>query len=290
MYSNGFCLHRPTEKTIFIIFMLVVACVSLVLNLLEIYHLGWKKVKQGVTNEFVPDGESLLLGVDKLGDADTIPEHTSGSALECLPMYASVNVVRGGDSEGGAYGPIETSPVVVPFDPDSTPARLKMEVFQPDDYLMEALPTSFYHSGDKASVGSHEQAIEQNWSNMEQELQSLNGKYSPSSFPPPLPSPPTSASSSPQEETLPSLPPGEEHALFPTLPLRTPLSSLSPEEAVVDGEDIALTAPCKLPHDDFTIITRAEMHQPPAVPVIDIRKPSRAKIGGIRARPDDLAV
>ncbi|KAG5852345.1 hypothetical protein ANANG_G00061400 [Anguilla anguilla] len=36
-------ISRPTEKTIFIIFMLVVACVSLLLNLLEIYHLGWKK-------------------------------------------------------------------------------------------------------------------------------------------------------------------------------------------------------------------------------------------------------
>ncbi|XDV30636.1 hypothetical protein PO909_033506 [Leuciscus waleckii] len=47
-------ISRPTEKTIFIIFMLVVACVSLLLNLLEIYHLGWKKVKQGMTNETSP--------------------------------------------------------------------------------------------------------------------------------------------------------------------------------------------------------------------------------------------
>uniref|UniRef100_A0A669EDH9 Gap junction protein n=1 Tax=Oreochromis niloticus TaxID=8128 RepID=A0A669EDH9_ORENI len=52
-------ISRPTEKTIFIIFMLVVACVSLLLNLLEIYHLGWKKVKQGMTNEYAPDRESL---------------------------------------------------------------------------------------------------------------------------------------------------------------------------------------------------------------------------------------
>uniref|UniRef100_A0A8C7BM54 Gap junction protein n=1 Tax=Neovison vison TaxID=452646 RepID=A0A8C7BM54_NEOVI len=35
-------ISRPTEKTIFIIFMLAVACVSLLLNMLEIYHLGWK--------------------------------------------------------------------------------------------------------------------------------------------------------------------------------------------------------------------------------------------------------
>ncbi|XP_062420995.1 gap junction alpha-3 protein isoform X2 [Pungitius pungitius] len=44
-------ISRPTEKTIFIVFMLAVACVSLLLNLLEIYLLGWKKVKQGMSNE-----------------------------------------------------------------------------------------------------------------------------------------------------------------------------------------------------------------------------------------------
>lgn len=41
-------ISRPTEKTVFIIFMLVVACVSLVLNLLEIYHLGFTKCRQGL--------------------------------------------------------------------------------------------------------------------------------------------------------------------------------------------------------------------------------------------------
>uniref|UniRef100_A0A8D3DKF7 Gap junction protein n=1 Tax=Scophthalmus maximus TaxID=52904 RepID=A0A8D3DKF7_SCOMX len=89
-------ISRPTEKTIFIIFMLVVACVSLVLNLLEIYHLGWKKVKQGVSNEFAPDGESLLLGADEPGDAETIPEQNCPTVLDCLPAYASVRVVAGG--------------------------------------------------------------------------------------------------------------------------------------------------------------------------------------------------
>ncbi|XP_010137619.1 PREDICTED: gap junction alpha-3 protein-like [Buceros rhinoceros silvestris] len=45
-------ISRPTEKTIFIIFMLVVASVSLLLNMLEIYHLGWKKLKQGMTSRY----------------------------------------------------------------------------------------------------------------------------------------------------------------------------------------------------------------------------------------------
>ncbi|XP_030055244.1 gap junction alpha-3 protein [Microcaecilia unicolor] len=48
-------ISRPTEKTIFIIFMLVVACLSLFLNMLEIYHLGWNKLKQGMTNWYIHD-------------------------------------------------------------------------------------------------------------------------------------------------------------------------------------------------------------------------------------------
>ncbi|KAM6180373.1 gap junction alpha-3 protein [Erethizon dorsatum] len=49
-------ISRPTEKTIFILFMLAVACASLVLNMLEIYHLGWKKLKRGVTSRLGPTG------------------------------------------------------------------------------------------------------------------------------------------------------------------------------------------------------------------------------------------
>ncbi|XP_061899761.1 gap junction alpha-3 protein-like [Entelurus aequoreus] len=42
-------ISRPTEKTIFIIFMLGVASVSLLLNIIEIYHLGYTKCRQGIT-------------------------------------------------------------------------------------------------------------------------------------------------------------------------------------------------------------------------------------------------
>lgn len=41
-------ISRPTEKTIFIIFMLAVACVSLLLNMVEMYHLGFTKCHQGL--------------------------------------------------------------------------------------------------------------------------------------------------------------------------------------------------------------------------------------------------
>ncbi|XP_030217157.1 gap junction alpha-3 protein-like [Gadus morhua] len=41
-------ISRATEKTIFILFMLVVACVSLLLNLVEICHLGFTKFQKGL--------------------------------------------------------------------------------------------------------------------------------------------------------------------------------------------------------------------------------------------------
>ncbi|XP_067889015.1 gap junction protein alpha 8 paralog b isoform X2 [Heterodontus francisci] len=38
-------VSRPTEKTVFVVFMLAVASVSLFLNFIEISHLGWKKIR-----------------------------------------------------------------------------------------------------------------------------------------------------------------------------------------------------------------------------------------------------
>lgn len=44
-------MSRPTEKNVFIIFMLVVAGVSLLLSVLELYHLGWKSVRRCARNK-----------------------------------------------------------------------------------------------------------------------------------------------------------------------------------------------------------------------------------------------
>lgn len=254
--------------------MLVVACVSLVLNLLEIYHLGWRKVKQGVTNEFVPDSQSLLRA-GQPGEAETIPEQTSPPALDSLPSYAGMNVGGGGAAEEGAYNPIEPPLAVM-----SLPTRLEMDgpAFHPDDFLLEAPPTPFCHSDDGYGRPTE---TEQNWRNIALELQGLNRRKS--SYPPP-----TTSSSSPREETNPLLPQGEQHSTFPTLPRHTPLYALTVKEAA--EENPVATAPCVVPHDDFTVVTRAEMHWPPATAATDNQKPSRSSKYSNRARPDDLAV
>ncbi|XP_041806359.1 gap junction protein, alpha 5a isoform X2 [Chelmon rostratus] len=46
-------MSRPTEKNVFIIFMLVVAGVSLLLSVLELYHLGWKSIRRCVRNKVI---------------------------------------------------------------------------------------------------------------------------------------------------------------------------------------------------------------------------------------------
>ncbi|XP_016335585.1 gap junction alpha-10 protein [Sinocyclocheilus anshuiensis] len=53
-------VSRPTEKNIFMIFMLVIAGVSLFLNFLEIFHLGVKQIKQAIYgSKYIGDEESI---------------------------------------------------------------------------------------------------------------------------------------------------------------------------------------------------------------------------------------
>uniref|UniRef100_A0A8C1DUI1 Gap junction protein n=1 Tax=Cyprinus carpio carpio TaxID=630221 RepID=A0A8C1DUI1_CYPCA len=52
-------ISRPTEKTIFMVFMIVIGGVSLFLNLLEISHLGVRKIKQTLSGLQLVEDDSL---------------------------------------------------------------------------------------------------------------------------------------------------------------------------------------------------------------------------------------
>ncbi|XP_049458946.1 gap junction alpha-9 protein-like [Epinephelus fuscoguttatus] len=45
-------VSRPTEKTVFMVFMQGIACISLFLSLLEIMHLAYKRVKKGILSYY----------------------------------------------------------------------------------------------------------------------------------------------------------------------------------------------------------------------------------------------
>ncbi|CAL8285574.1 unnamed protein product [Lota lota] len=53
-------ISRPTEKTIFMAFMFVIAAVSLFLNLLEIFHLGVRKIRQTLYGDKYSEEDSLI--------------------------------------------------------------------------------------------------------------------------------------------------------------------------------------------------------------------------------------
>ncbi|CDQ60593.1 unnamed protein product [Oncorhynchus mykiss] len=148
-------ISRPTEKTIFIIFMLVVACLSLLLNLLEIYHLGWKKVKQGMVT---PD-HALLPRSDGVGpESMTSASRTALPNLNYPPMYTDVT------AGSGAFLP----PMA-----EASPAEFKM------DPLQEEPSSSYYMS----SNNNHRLTTQQNWANLATEQQTREMKATSSSSP-----------------------------------------------------------------------------------------------------------
>ncbi|XP_062862672.1 gap junction alpha-3 protein [Trichomycterus rosablanca] len=152
-------ISRPTEKTIFIIFMLVVACVSLVLNLVEIYHLGWKKVKQGMTNGYVPESFANNNAVE-IESMPTAPR-TALATLSYPPKYHEVATGSGTFLQPGSA---------------SSTAEFKINPLHKEQ-------TAFY-------ISNHRLAAEQNWANLATEQQTMEKKG-----PAPSPSYATSTSS-----------------------------------------------------------------------------------------------
>ncbi|XP_075040567.1 gap junction alpha-3 protein-like [Mixophyes fleayi] len=75
-------ISRPTEKTIFIMFMLVVACLSLLLNLIEIYYLGFTKCRQGLAGAHCESGPKLPVKTGTITHTHIIPHYPHFSPSE----------------------------------------------------------------------------------------------------------------------------------------------------------------------------------------------------------------
>ncbi|XP_069828141.1 gap junction alpha-3 protein [Dendropsophus ebraccatus] len=143
-------ISRPTEKTIFIIFMLVVACVSLLLNMLEIYHLGWKKLKQGMTNRYVPD-----------------PACNKADPPSPLPRTAPPSM---------AFPPYYTDAAASPPTMQHVYARSPLSDFKMASFAEEAIDPSYF----SGHLDHHALATEQNWANLAVERERKPGSSSAS--------------------------------------------------------------------------------------------------------------
>ncbi|XP_034003260.1 gap junction alpha-3 protein isoform X2 [Trematomus bernacchii] len=259
-------ISRPTEKTIFIIFMLVVACVSLLLNLLEIYHLGWKKVKQGMRKEAAPDRKSLRSV--NIAEPKCLPSasRTAPSSLSYPPNYTDVT--------GGSCAFL--GPAAVP-----SAEEFKMEELQQE----EPSPSSHYYISNN---NNHRLAAQQNWANLATEQQTLEMKAT-------SPSPSSSSSSSIDKEQQQSvdaalLPPASNTTSKSNIHNSTAASSSSISQGTVSNAGSWSGGGRSDQEEGSVTTTTVEMHEPPVM-VTDPRRLSRAsKSSSIRARPSDLAI
>ncbi|NXX98041.1 CXA9 protein, partial [Centropus bengalensis] len=71
-------VSRPTEKTVFILFMQSIATVSLLLNILEIIHLGFRKIKMGLCGQKKTKDDPENFYVNKPKKYSMIPHSSLG--------------------------------------------------------------------------------------------------------------------------------------------------------------------------------------------------------------------
>ncbi|ELW67527.1 gap junction alpha-3 protein [Tupaia chinensis] len=247
-------ISRPTEKTIFIIFMLAVACASLLLNMLEIYHLGWKKLKQGMTNHLGPDPSEAREGAV---DPPPLPSCSGPPTVTIgFPPYYTHSASNLGQVRAPGY----------PGAPPGPAADFKVGALT--EAQGQGHPTKLYN-------GHHLLMTEQNWANQAAEQQSPARKDSPAASSPAAPSPTGSG-------TQPALQEGRAGATGATAPL-----------LLVDGsgsslEDSALAVTPE--EEEQAVTTAAELHTPPLLLVEPGRASKASKASSGRARPGDLTI
>nr|XP_046260303.1 gap junction alpha-3 protein [Scatophagus argus]XP_046260304.1 gap junction alpha-3 protein [Scatophagus argus] len=266
-------ISRPTEKTIFIIFMLVVACVSLLLNLLEIYHLGWKKVKQGMTNEFAPDHESLRRVDIAEPECLTSASRTAPSSLTYPPNYTDVTA-----GSGAFLSPMGSAAV-------PSTAEFKMGDLQQEQSLHQPSPSSHFYISNN---NNHRLATQQNWANLATEQQTREMKVTS-----PLQSSSSSTSTNKEQQSV------DPALLLPTSNITSNTSTTNTTAAAASSSSSPDTASNagswgggkSEQEEGYITTTTVEMHKPPVTVSTDPRRLSRAsKSSSIRARPSDLAV
>nr|XP_057936218.1 gap junction protein alpha 10 b [Doryrhamphus excisus] len=122
-------VSRPTEKNFFIVFMLVISGVSLFLNLLEIFHLGVRKIKQSLYGYKYGDNDS----VGRL-KKNSMPQQASSPRRSMPHTQITCSFVSGRD------GDAQESTAVEPRtqEPSST-NHLPAQAYQPSRADIQSL-------------------------------------------------------------------------------------------------------------------------------------------------------
>lgn len=96
-------VSRPTEKTIFLIFMFCVGVFCIFLNLLELNHLGWKKIRQAVRLEEQTSWQGcagIRHGYETIPPDSPSPRSSLGRKdMNCTTPLPTLDVVMGHQPE-----------------------------------------------------------------------------------------------------------------------------------------------------------------------------------------------
>ncbi|KAM9838487.1 gap junction alpha-9 protein-like [Aulostomus maculatus] len=116
-------VSRPTEKTVFMMFMQVIACISLFLSLLEIMHLGYKKIKKGILDYYPhikDDLDDYYVNKSKKNSVvHQVCTGTSGSRKTTIPTAPSgYTLLLEKQGNGPNYPLLNASSAFVPIQGD----------------------------------------------------------------------------------------------------------------------------------------------------------------------------
>lgn len=110
-------VSRPTEKTIFLLFMQSIATVSLFLNVLEIFHLGYKKIKRGLWGQYKLKDENNEFYVNKSRQNLAKYQSTSANSLKRLSSAPDYNLLVEKQTHTAVYPTLNSS--AFQADPDT---------------------------------------------------------------------------------------------------------------------------------------------------------------------------
>ncbi|XP_069624122.1 gap junction alpha-10 protein [Ranitomeya imitator] len=84
-------VSRPTEKTIFMVFMHSIAAVSLFLNILEIFHLGIKKIRKGLYGKHISNvtEDEISICKSKKSSVQQVCMLSNSSPNKIIPVSSS---------------------------------------------------------------------------------------------------------------------------------------------------------------------------------------------------------
>lgn len=117
-------VSRPTEKSVFMVFMQSIAAISLFLNILEIMHLGYKKIKKAIL-KFYPqlrDDVDESYYTNKMKKDSVVHQMCIGTSTGRKTTIASApsgfNLLLDKPPDGSAYPMINSSSAFLPVHSD----------------------------------------------------------------------------------------------------------------------------------------------------------------------------